>query len=447
MGNILYNIKKDIGLITGKLVLKALNMTNKSGTALPGNIALKIHKEILKDIRKSADTIILITGTNGKTTSNNLTNHILRDENIVLSNLKGANMIQGIVSSYIKDTKDHYDYGVFEVDEGSMPRVIKDLKPDYILVTNFFRDQLDRYGEIEEIVDEVRKSIKQVPTATLILNADDPYVNTYTKLENEVVKYSVKSDDLEGNNLCLKNCPLCGSKLEYKTYNYGNLGEYECAKCLFSNGKRDYIVQKHIKKENKQEITLKAYDNPINITFPYIGTYNTYNVCGVYALCDTLNIKPQIIEKQMANFHFSLGRMEDMTYNNKTIKIVLTKNPIGLSESIKLISNDKQKKSILQILNDNPADGQDTSWIWDGDMTIKNQDTILNYYCSGIRAEEMALRVKYTEVSEDKIIINDDFKNAIDTAIEDDVDILYVLPTYTAIFKTRDYIEKITKGD
>ena len=149
----------------------------------------------------------------------------------------------------------------------------------------------------------------------------------------------------------------------------------------------------------------------------------------------------------MANFHFSLGRMEDMTYNNKTIKIVLTKNPIGLSESIKLISNDNQKKSILQILNDNPADGQDTSWIWDGDMTIKNQDTILNYYCSGIRAEEMALRVKYTEVSEDKIIINDDFKNAIDTAIEDDVDILYVLPTYTAIFKTRDYIEKITKGD
>lgn len=178
MGNILYNIKKDIGLITGKLVLKALNMTNKSGTALPGNIALKIHKEILKDIRKSADTIILITGTNGKTTSNNLTNHILRDENIVLSNLMGANMIQGIVSSYIKDTKDHYDYGVFEVDEGSMPRVIKDLKPDYILVTNFFRDQLDRYGEIEEIVDEVRKSIKQVPTATLILNGGFPVVGS-----------------------------------------------------------------------------------------------------------------------------------------------------------------------------------------------------------------------------------------------------------------------------
>lgn len=447
MSNILYNIRKNIGLIAGKFALKLLNMNNRSGTALPGNIALKIHKDMLKDMRNATDTIILITGTNGKTTSNNLTNHILRKEHTVLSNLKGANMIQGVVSSYIKDTKDHYDYGVFEVDEGSMPKVTKDLKPDFILVTNFFRDQLDRYGEIEEIVDEVRNSIKEVPNATLIINADDPYVNTYSKLGNKIIRYSVKSYENNIGSLCLKNCPICGSKLEYNTYNYGNLGEYKCSECNFSNGEINYEVKSHKQENNRQEITLQTNDMQVELDFPYIGTYNTYNVCGVYALCDTLNIKQDTLKQQISNFHFSLGRMEDMTYKGKTIKIVLTKNPIGLSESIKLISNDNQKKSVLQILNDNPADGQDTSWIWDGNMDIKNKDTILNYYCSGIRAEEMALRVKYTQVPEEKIIINDNPKNAIDTAIEDDVDILYVLPTYTAIFKTRDYIEKITKEE
>ena len=155
MGNILYNIKKDIGLITGKLVLKALNMTNKSGTALPGNIALKIHKEILKDIRKSADTIILITGTNGKTTSNNLTNHILRDENIVLSNLMGANMIQGIVSSYIKDTKDHYDYGVFEVDVDTKIDFMEYMEDESVYWMNPHHEPSAKTYMLESIRDDI----------------------------------------------------------------------------------------------------------------------------------------------------------------------------------------------------------------------------------------------------------------------------------------------------
>lgn len=135
--------------------------------------------------------------------------------------------------------------------------------------------------------------------------------------------------------------------------------------------------------------------------------------------------------------------MEEFTYKNKIIKVILTKNPVGLGQVTSIISRDDRHKSILHILNDNPADGRDISWIWDATTRIDNDDSVKNYYCSGIRAEDIALKKKYDDVDVSKIHIDDDMYRSIDTAIEDDVEIVYVLPTYTAVFETRDYISKV----
>ncbi|AWX31977.1 Mur ligase family protein [Methanosphaera sp. BMS] len=438
------NVKHNLALRMGKLTLAILKLFNKNGTALPGKVALTIDNSFLDVINKSCDRIILITGTNGKTTTNNIINHIISDYN-VLSNLRGANMPQGIASTYVRNTQKSYDYGVFEVDEGSLDYISSFLKPDYIILTNFFRDQLDRYGEIEGIINEVLEDIKLLPEATLIINCDDPYVNQFrNKLDNEVIGFGVdiKSESAE-NYLNLKKCPLCGRKLTYTNYYYGHLGTYECQECGFNNNKKEYSVISAVENDSSQTITIKHDNNEYVIEYPYVGLYNAYNLCGAFALSDELNFNLDKSIEKIESFTFSIGRMEEFNYKNKIVKVILTKNPVGLGQVTDIISNDDRKKSILHILNDNPADGRDISWIWDATTKIDNDDSVINYYCSGIRAEDIALKKKYDDVDVEKIHIDDNMYSCIDTAIEDDVEIVYVLPTYTAVFDTRDYISKI----
>ena len=175
------NVRSMIALYAGKFSKQVLKLINSSGTALPGKLALRIDNNFLDNIEEKCDTVIMVTGTNGKTTTNNLLNHVIgtrSDE--ILSNLKGANMIQGIATTYVNNTKEHYDYGIFEVDEGTLRGVTRYVKPDYILVSNFFRDQLDRFGEIDNLVEDVYTTIEKLPESTLILNVDDPLVNKFT---------------------------------------------------------------------------------------------------------------------------------------------------------------------------------------------------------------------------------------------------------------------------
>lgn len=444
MSNIFVN---KLALYVGKLSLFVLKFFNKSGTALPGKLALSIDKSFLEEINKKCNRIILVTGTNGKTTTNNLINYVLKDS-IVLSNLKGANMIQGIATTYVRNTKNHYDYGVFEVDEGSLDRVSKFLKPDYILLTNFFRDQLDRYGEIEGIINEVLEDIKLLPNTKLIVNADDPYVNQFKeKLDNDIITFglNVPSNNIVESNLTINKCPLCGDELKYTKHTYGHLGDYYCNGCGFKNDNKEYVVDNVDEFDSSLKINISHNGEDVTINYPYTGLYNAYNVCGVYSLSNELGLPISKVLEYIENFTFSLGRMEEFDYKNKKIKVILTKNPIGLSQATRIISNDQRKKTVVHILNDNPADGRDISWIWDANTYCTNNQSIKNYYCSGIRAEEIALKKKYDDVEIDKIHIYESMNQVVDVAIEDDVEIVYVLPTYTAVFETRDYISKIVE--
>jgi len=442
-----HKLKRCIALYMGKFSIIILNIFKRSGTALPGKIAITIDKDFLTNINESCDRIILVTGTNGKTTTNNLLYHILKDDNIVLSNTRGANMIQGVATTYVRFTKDYYDYGVFEVDEGSLDRITRYLKPDYILVTNFFRDQLDRYGEIESIVDEVYEDIKLLPDTKLVINADDPYVNKLRTLNNDITTFglNIAPNDIIETNLLINKCPLCGNTLNYTKHTYGHLGDYTCTACDFNNRQKDYTITNIVEDDSSQQVSIEHNKSTQQLKFPYNGLYNTYNLCGVYTLCMLLGLDAKQTIEKIGKFSFSLGRMEQFKYKDKTVKVILTKNPIGLSQTTRIISQNAQKKNIVHILNDNPADGRDISWIWDANTQYINDETINKYYCSGIRAEDMALKKKYDSVDTQKIVIDDKMESAINKALADEVEVIYVLPTYTAIFNTRDYIEQIVK--
>jgi UDP-N-acetylmuramyl tripeptide synthase len=447
--SLIKKLRLSLSITIGKLVRFGLRTTGKSATALPGNVALRVEPGLLKVINERCKKKVIVTGTNGKTTTNNLIAHILEDSfKNVLSNLKGANMPQGIASSFIENSKDEYDWGVFEVDEGSFTRIMRDIEPDYIVVTNFFRDQLDRYGEIENTVSMVYETIK-LSNTSLILNADDPLVSKFKNLNKNNIFYGVKKNKFSSKDekvVETRNCPSCNSYIDYYYFNYGQLGGYYCKECEFQNPPYDYYVENINYKDNRYCFDITNNETSKNICFEYEGIYNIYNCCAAFTFSSEIGINPSKIINRMENFDYKLGRMEEIQFKDKTAKIALVKNPVGLTEVIKSISHDERRKAILFILNDNPADGQDISWIWDAGLSkfkdVKNLKTI---YCSGKRAEDIALRIEYAHVPAELIKIDDNILNSIKNAIHEDVEIVYILPTYTAVFQTRDIVLNLTE--
>jgi lipid II isoglutaminyl synthase (glutamine-hydrolysing) len=437
-------IRYFLSVIIGKLIIIFLKLFKRSATALPGKISLKICPYLLEVINDRCENKLIITGTNGKTTTNNLIHHILTSSyDFVLSNLKGANMPQGIASAFLKDIKKKYNWGIFEVDEGSFSEVLQHIHPDYIIITNFFRDQLDRYGEIESTVSIVYESIKPLDS-TLILNADDPLVANFKSLKKNSVYYGVVENYFSNqhqNVIETRFCPSCNDNLNYEYFNYGQIGKFGCEGCGFDNPPYNYSIIR-IKGNGKNCFDIKAKEEIFeNVCFKYEGIYNAYNCCAALTFCLEIGMISDVVIERIENFEYHLGRMEIIEFDQKILKITLAKNPIGLTEVLKNISYDNKKKSILFILNDNPADGRDVSWIWDANFetlnVIKNLESI---YCSGRRAEDMALRIKYTNFPTHLINVDDSPKDAIMSIINENVDSIYLLPTYTAVFQTRDIV-------
>ncbi len=437
-----YYLAVAAGKVTSFFLRKILK---SSASAMPGKVAMVIYPEILKLVNQRCHKKILITGTNGKTTTNNLLNFIFRREfSSVLSNLRGANMPQGLVSAFLHDLKKEYDWGIFEVDEGSFKSVVRDIKPDYVLVTNFFRDQLDRYGEIEKAFQDILEAIEPLKT-TLILNADDPLVSDFKKLNKKNIYYGVAHNQYSTDEQAIvesRLCPSCNSYLEYDYYNYGQLGSYKCPDCGFKNPDYDYNITEIDYREHAYHFKFKKKNNDVqNIVFPYEGIFNAYNCCAALSISQEIGLPMKKVAHWVGEFEYHLGRMENFQFPDKVVKIALVKNPIGLTETVSSISLDERDKSILFVLNDNPADGKDVSWIWDAELEkidkIKNLNKI---FCSGRRAEDIALRLKYAGVPVGLIELDDDMDQAIGKVLEAEAEIIYLLPTYTAVFQARELV-------
>jgi len=411
-------------IIIGKLVIlfsKLFNFGN--GSTWPGHIALNANKKFIKEISLHNKNlkIILIAGTNGKTTTSKIIASIFEcNGNKIFQNESGANLMNGIASALIKNSnlvaRVKFDLGIFEVDENSLPLAIENLNPSLIIILNLFRDQLDRYGEIDAIIEKWKKALDKIDKKTvLVLNADDPKIaylgNTgknvkYFGAQGKNLKYDHASDSIY--------CPRCESKLTYPNKTFSHLGDWSCPNCK-------------LKKPLSNIDSYKFYPLP--------GLYNKYNTHAAILAAKSFGVPEKIIFRALRNFKPAFGRQEQLQIKDRNIKIFLSKNPVSFNQSLETIIELKAKH-ILIIINDRIPDGQDISWIWDVDFE-KLKDKFSSIYVSGDRVYEMALRLKYAEIKKINVYekINDALKYQLSNLPEHET--LYVLPTYSAMLEVR----------
>lgn len=431
-----------LGIVKG--THKLLSLFGRGGS-LPGSIALKLDKDFIKRF-KMPETVILVTGTNGKTTTSNLIAESLRASGLkVINNHRGDNLNVGIATLLATNADANYvihaDAVVIEVDELTLYRQFDHLHPSHLVVTNFFRDQLDRAGEMETIIRKIMAVTKDF-TGTLILNGDDPNV---LRLKDNAEKAKTLLFSVGKNEESLletdeasegKFCPRCGNRLHYDYYQYSHIGRFNCPKDHYGEIPPDIFVEKVDKEKGTFVVNNTEFHSFIN------ALYAIYNCASVLCVMKSLNLDLSNADKVFRTYSLKEGRNEAFKLNKPCI-INLIKNPTGANEVMKEINSHEEDKMICIFLNDNDQDGHDISWIWDAHFERLNQRNIKEIVCSGLRAYDMALRLKY-EGLEDKIKVIEDSVKAVHYLNEANMN-SYIMCTYTALHATRAILRKEEK--
>ena len=425
-------------ILIGKLIINISKVFNfGSGSTWPGHIALTINNKFIENvIDNNKDLkIIVIAGTNGKTTSTALLKFILeKSGKKVFTNNEGANLLNGVASTIIKNSnllsKLKFDFAIFESDEFNLPLLLGEISPDKILILNLFRDQLDRYGEVNTIALKWLESLKTLAYKTeVFINGDDPQLYFIgTKLTQKVQYFGIEKKLMKlkdiPNDVDSIYCPVCLSLLKYNQLSYAHLGDFYCSHCKFK----------------REEVTDFSKEK---ITYPMKGLYNVYNTNAILQLFKSLNIvipkNVGNIDKWLADFVPAFGRQEEIIYKNRKVFILLSKNPAGFNQSIQTVSEitNKNKANFLIILNNRIPDGLDISWIWDVDFQ-PILDVANNIYVSGDRVYDINLRLRY-ENDVRNIMTFENLSDAIESIVSKtkEGERLYILPTYSAMLEVR----------
>jgi len=406
-----------------------------SGSTWPGHLILSFDNKIIEKILQKNPQlkIILIAGTNGKTTTTSMLKYILEKlDKKVFSNQEGANLVNGIASILLKKAdwrgRLDYDFALFETDEFSFPLIINKVSPDAILLLNLFRDQLDRYGEVNIIGKRWFSALRlQQKNYLLIVNGDDPYLfYNASLLKQKKIFFGVKKELMKTKQLAddvdFTYCPNCHSLLQYSNIAYAHLGNFYCPTCQF---KRSGEIE-----DFSQE----------RIMYPLEGFYNFYNTHAVLALIKALFAVKKDFNLLLQGFKTPFGRQEEIIYQARKFFLLLAKNPAGFNQALKTLTLilKEQKANIFIILNNRIPDGMDVSWIWDVDFRLifKNAK---RFYLAGDRVYDLALRLKYEGVEDIACKIFPDFKVAVKELINNTQpeEKIFVLPTYSAMLELR----------
>lgn len=418
-----------VSLLLARLVYFFLKTTGiSSGTSIIGRLVLKICPRFLSMCNKYIKTKINVTGTNGKTTTSGLVSHILKSSGAtVINNAMGANMLTGVVNALALSVKPFIttDYSVIESDEAYLSKIYDRFDADYLIVTNLFRDQLDRYGELATTKKLIQDGINKKTNLNLLLNADDPLVASFEGSNKifygmENVYYADESLKTKSETEESFNC-TCGRPLIYEDKFYAQQGHYYCS-CGYKRPNPKYAADVTLYKDCS---VLKI--NGVNYEIPLVGLFNAYNALAAISLCLELGV--QNVEDCLKSFKVMFGRSEVKYLDGKKVLIQLIKNPIGANEVLKTVNKDS---NLLIIINDNYADGRDVSWLWDAEFELL-KDVQKEIVVSGIRANDMALRLKYAGIKNIKIINN--IKKAVEYIGCSSDNSITILPTYTALLK------------
>lgn len=437
-------VKSILSIIASKIILFFSKHILNGGSTFPGTIALKFDKEILKIISKGYN-VILVTGTNGKTTTTSMITNILRESNLkVITNSTGANLYNGIVACFISNykffRKTYLAYAVIEVDEANLKFVTEHITPEIITITNLFRDQLDRYGEVYTTLNKILEGIQKVPLSKLVLNGDDSLFNRLS-LQNNTVFYGFNTDINETSTIDInadaKFCKFCKAPYQYNFVTYNHLGDFYCPECGFKRSELKYHIDKVLDlTPNYSNVVI----NDTNITISQSGIYNIYNGLCAYAISKEIGISNEAIINSLNKQDSSFGRQEQIMIDNKKVTIILVKNPAGYNQVIDTLCLNTENFSTLFILNDNYADGQDTSWIWDVDFERLNELPIEDIFISGTRMYDMAVRLQTSGLDSKKFILQNDYDNLTTNLKESASNNIYILATYTAVINYRKYL-------
>ncbi len=451
------DLRQYLALAIGKLAQFMLKISGSGATAAPGLIALKIDPNLVKKLSsKIPQGSIIISGTNGKTTTARLIFDMLSKNYAIVHNRQGSNLMRGIASALISKANPtgniKADLAVWEIDEATLPQAIDSTNPKTIVLLNLFRDQLDRYGEVEITRKKWQEALTNLPKeTTLILNADDPGIASLSKITKaKMVTFGIKDHKISRGNqtgvLDIKSCPICQGKLDYKSYTLGHLGEYLCTKCGFKKPNLQLFASDIDQaKDFSTSMNLVLGAKKIKIKYKLPGIYNAYNILASAAVGQTYALSPKDIAKSTENFSPVFGRFQSVQIGNKSVLIFLIKNPTGANEVVKVLSQ-QSALNLLVILNDNFADGRDVSWIWDTKWEALSQKT-KKLTISGTRAWDMATRLKYANFNLSKNNVYEQIETSIEaatTALSNN-DTLVILPTYTALMPVEKSLSKYTK--
>lgn len=429
-----------------KILILISKLTGANGSSAPGKYALRICPDAIRIAAGGVKEKIIVTcGTNGKTTTNNLINSVLRRKNLTVCNTVGANMLNGIATAFLSETgifgKMKADYAVLEIDEAYAVKAFDHFKPDYFVLTNLFRDQLDRYGEIDITEKYITDALNKAEGVTFVYNGDDPICHYIA--ENSGVKsvsFSIGEDSHQKLNEVKdgKFCKLCGRELKYNYYHYSQLGDFYCD-CGFQHPESEFKAT-NLKFDGKIKFTVNGNTD---VEADYRGFYNIYNLLAGYAVLHTMEYDMSEYFEYISEFRPQFGRMQEFNIG-KPVILNLAKNPAGFNQAIQTVVSDNNTKDIIIELNDNPSDGIDISWLWDVDFEKFSDENIGRIALTGIRKEELNLRLKYAETGK-KVSVYENISDALSDIINEKSSELYVLVNYTAIFNADKVLKKMER--
>ena len=434
-----------------RLITLAIKLLRRGGgTSFPGSMALKIDKNILvKFSSQLPRRVIIVTGTNGKTSVATLLAGVLREAGFkVVHNSSGANLLGGVTVAFSQSAnifgRLNHDWAVIEADEGVFASLVAQLKPKAVLVTNIFADQLDRYGDTEKALALIAQGLANLPAGSqVILNGDDPLLTTLSPGPEIDFKYFCLKDSQKSLGEIHQFCPSCRNKLSYHQLYYENLGKFECANCGFKNPACNYWAEDiELQGLKGSEFTLASSRDRFDLNINTPGLYNIYNYLGVFALASDLQMPIKTIETSLNDFQGSFGRMQRIEIAGKKAIMALAKNAAGFNQVLNTLKNKEEYRLLLGV-NDQLSDGIDLSWLWDINFEDLLSDSLnLPVHLSGSRALDLKLRLKYAQI--DQVLVEEDLSHAFALAIADldPKEELIIIINYTAMLQLQNSLSK-----
>ncbi|WP_407647463.1 MurT ligase domain-containing protein [Bombilactobacillus apium] len=437
------SLKSKFAASVGKITYRVLHDGFHRGSSLPGKLAYHLDPQVLRELSHNY-RVIIVTGTNGKTLTTALITKILQEAQFnVLTNPTGSNMVQGITSAFLAQNKSSLGkdqpLAVLEVDEANVEAICRAMTPSAFVLTNIFRDQMDRYGEIYTTYEKILAGIKLAPQAKLILNADAAIFNSKS-LPNPKIYYGFQNESNSQTDLRAKFnvdgvlCPQCQSIMHYHLITYANLGDYFCPNCHFHRPSLNYqVTQVKTLAPHQTQFAIDGQDFSLNVG----GMYNIYNALAAYATGRAFGVQPQQIQAAFQNNQQIFGRQEVIQLGSKELTIILVKNPVGLNEVLTTLKSDSKPYCLGFALNANYADGIDTSWIWDGDFEELPFSQITSVITAGERNQDINFRFQVAGVNPQKLHSQPDLGDFIQVLSKQASEKIYVLATYTAMLQLR----------